>query len=70
VLPKQFMPEIPKECNEVLKMKMEKLPKGNTTDTKLSKLFAKDSTIRYKEQQISKVCATYAIQMHNIMQDK
>lgn len=68
-LPLTYMPKIPKECSEVMDFKVEPLPSGKSTATKLSVDMMKEGGVRKQEHEIAKVCAQYAIQAEATMKD-
>ena len=70
ILPTVFMPDPPKECEEVLNFKVEKLPKGKTTDSQLAVWMAKEGAARQKEHEISRVCAEHSLRTAGVMKDK
>ena len=65
-----FMPTPPKECEQVLGLTVEPLPKGKTTDAQLAVWMAKEGAARQKEHEMSKVCAEYALRTAGTMKDK
>lgn len=70
LMPTVFMPTPPKECEQVLGLTVEPLPKGKTTDAQLAVWMAKEGAARQKEHEMSKVCAEYALRTAGVMKDK
>lgn len=69
-LPVVFMPDPPKECEQVLDFKVEPLTPGKSNAAKLSVDMAKEGAARQQEHAKSKVCAEYALRTAGVMKDK
>lgn len=69
IMPAMFMPDPPKECEEVMGFEVKPLPTGKSNAAKLSVDMAKEGAARQEEHVKSKVCASYALRTAGVMKD-